>query len=317
MSRLASITARSFSAAGPVGHTTGRSERSWGAVQSASAQSAGATRMWRYCTPGCSSIPPPAAATERGVEGFDHGGGLLGGRMAAGEVDHRPVVADRRQVAAVGDRSGGNRRPSAARFDRRAAGVELGRVVAEDRHVADVAARWHPGRDHGGPADLAAQRVRPAWASTPPRGRVRPSARRPGGPHIRRARTPRTSRCAVWQSAPAAPEPLVKRRRGRTRPDPVTEPTVGRTTARTWARMASTSAGSTSKRSLGRTGRPGVPVARAERRWPVRRRRGTWPGGRWRGRPWATHRCGELAQRRCRLPCADRRAPRWPRAPGG
>ena len=44
----------------------------------------------------------PAPAPSCGVERLDDLGGLLGGRVPTGEVDHRAVVADRREVAAVG-----------------------------------------------------------------------------------------------------------------------------------------------------------------------------------------------------------------------
>ena len=68
ISRLASMIAWSLAAAAPVGHTAGLSERSWGGVHSASAQSAGATRMWRYWTPGWNSMsaPHPGRAARRG-----------------------------------------------------------------------------------------------------------------------------------------------------------------------------------------------------------------------------------------------------------
>ena len=46
------MSACSWGAAGPVGHTAGLPVRSWGGKQSASAHVSGMTRMWRYCTPG-------------------------------------------------------------------------------------------------------------------------------------------------------------------------------------------------------------------------------------------------------------------------
>ena len=50
-------------------------------------------------------------------------------------------------------------------LDRRATGVVARGVEAEDRHVADVAARRQTGRDHRGPADLGrAPRARPGAA---------------------------------------------------------------------------------------------------------------------------------------------------------
>src|SRR5581483_6080576 len=68
MSRDASINACSFDAAGPVGHTAGLSVRSCGGVQSAAAQSAGATTMWRYCTPGWNDTPsPPSRASSAAI----------------------------------------------------------------------------------------------------------------------------------------------------------------------------------------------------------------------------------------------------------
>ena len=96
--------------------------------------------MWRYCTPGWNATSAPPRA-ELGVERRDHLGGGLGRRVAAGEVDHRAVVADGDEVAAVGDLVGREAQAQRGGLDRRPPGVVAGRVVAEDRHVADVAAR--------------------------------------------------------------------------------------------------------------------------------------------------------------------------------
>ena len=183
-------------------------------------------------------------AAELGVEGLDHLGGLLGGRMAAGEVDHRAVVADGGEVAAVGDLVGRQPEAERGRLDRRPAGVVLGGVVAEDRHVADVAARRQPG------GITAARPTSPRAASAASVGidatssGVRPSSAatgrsaHPSGTHTTYF-TP-----AVWQRPTVAPEPRT-RRPGRVRQ---------LTAARTWARTAATSAGSTSQRS-GRSSR--------------------------------------------------------------
>ena len=112
------MTAWSLAAAGPVGHTAGLSDRSWGGVQTASAQSAGATRMWRYCTPGV-ELDVGAAPAELGVERVDDRGRLLGARVAAGEVEHRAVVAD-------GRRGCSGRRPGRARSRRPSAAASIG-----------------------------------------------------------------------------------------------------------------------------------------------------------------------------------------------
>ena len=90
------------------------------------------------------------------IERSDDLAGLLGARVATSEVDHRAVVAHRGQVAAVGDAVRREAQPERGRLDGRPPGVEAGRVVAQDRHVADVAPRRHPGRDHRGPSDLPA-----------------------------------------------------------------------------------------------------------------------------------------------------------------
>ena len=64
-SRDASISARTFGAAGPVGQTAGFPVRSWGGVQSASAHDAGATTMWRYSTPGWNDTSSDPSASWR------------------------------------------------------------------------------------------------------------------------------------------------------------------------------------------------------------------------------------------------------------
>jgi hypothetical protein len=94
-------------------------------------------------------------AAELALKRVDHLGRGLGRRMPTGEVEHRAVVADRDEVAPVRDLIGRELEPERRGFDRRAPRVEPRRVVAEDRHVADVAARRQPGRDHRGPPDQA------------------------------------------------------------------------------------------------------------------------------------------------------------------
>ena len=82
--------------------------------------------------------------------------------MAGREVDHdrRVVVGERDEVAAVRDLVGPELDAHRRGLDRRATGVVAGGVEAEDRHVADVAARREPGRDDRGPADVGARRER-------------------------------------------------------------------------------------------------------------------------------------------------------------
>ena len=74
--------------------------------------------------------------------------------MPAREVDHRPVVADRHEVAAVRDLISSQAQAERGCFDRRPTSVEPLRVVPEDRHVADVRPGRQPRRDHGGATNL-------------------------------------------------------------------------------------------------------------------------------------------------------------------
>ena len=71
----------------------------------------------------------------------DHLGRRLRRRMSAGEVEHRAVVADGHEVAAIRHLVGPQLQPEGRRLDRRATGVVRRRVVADDRHVADVGPR--------------------------------------------------------------------------------------------------------------------------------------------------------------------------------
>ena len=86
--------------------------------------------------------------------------GRFGGRMTAGEVDHGPVGSDRDQVAPVRDLIGCEPQAERRGLDGGTTGVVHRRVVAEDAHVADVAAGRHPWRDHRRASDLAASRQR-------------------------------------------------------------------------------------------------------------------------------------------------------------
>ena len=143
--------------------------------------------MWRYSTPAWKRT----VAAELHVERLDDRRGILAGGVAAGEIDHRAVAVDGDEVAAVGDLIGAELEAQRRGLDRRAAGVEAGRVVAEDRHVADVAARA------AGPAGITAARptraasapASAASASTRPRAGVRPpsessgSSAHPSGTH--------------------------------------------------------------------------------------------------------------------------------------
>ena len=61
-----------------------------------------------------------AVAPELLVERGDHLGRVLRRRMAAGEVDHRAVVADRHEIAAVRDLVGTQPQSERGRLDRRA-----------------------------------------------------------------------------------------------------------------------------------------------------------------------------------------------------
>ena len=104
-----------------------------------------------------------ASVTERVVERGDDRVALLAGEMTGGEVDHRAGVVDGDEVAAVRDLVGLEFDAHRGGLDRRAAGVVLGRVVAEDREVADVAARREPrGITAARPTSPAAARRRQA-----------------------------------------------------------------------------------------------------------------------------------------------------------
>ena len=83
---------------------------------------------------------------------------------------------ERDQVAAVRDLVGRELDAHRRGLDRRPAGVELERVVAEDRQVPDVAAGRQPAGDHLGPADLAALRERGRFGSAAASSGVFPSS---------------------------------------------------------------------------------------------------------------------------------------------
>ena len=152
----ASISAMSFAAAGPVGSTAGCPVRSCGGTHSASAQSPRHDAQVAVLDAGVEAHAV-APVAERGVERGDDRVALLAREVAGGEVDHRAVGVDGDEVAAVRDLVGRELDAHRRGLDRRAAGVVLGRVVAEDREVADVAAR------------AAARRGSPSARPTSPR----------------------------------------------------------------------------------------------------------------------------------------------------
>ena len=169
------------------------SDRSCGGVQSASTQSAGATMMWRYSTPAWKRH----LAAELLVQGLDDRRGVVAGRMAAGEVDHRAVAADGDEVAAIRDLVGAELEAQRRGLDRCPTGVEAapGRSRRSTccRHrcpAAGPAGSPRPDR-HG-----LGRRASATSASTRPRAacglRVSRAVRR----RTRRARTPRTSLAA-------------------------------------------------------------------------------------------------------------------------
>jgi hypothetical protein len=100
-----------------------------------------------------------APAAECAVERLDDLAALLARRMTGGEVDHgRWVgVVELHQVAPVRDVVGPELDAHRGRFDGRPSCMEQGRVVAEDRHVADVASGRQALRDDRRPSDLAAR----------------------------------------------------------------------------------------------------------------------------------------------------------------
>ncbi len=99
-------------------------------------------------------VEPHAITTQCLVDRLDDRMALFAGDVSGREVDHGPVVADGHEVASEGDLVAGQLDPHRGRLDRRPAGVELGRVVPEDRHVADVAPGWESLGDGGGPTHL-------------------------------------------------------------------------------------------------------------------------------------------------------------------
>jgi hypothetical protein len=87
--------------------------------------------------------PDPIASTAQlGIEGGDDRVALLARDVPGGEVDHRAGAVDRHEIAPERDLVGRELDSHRGGLDRRSARVVLGRVVAEDRHVADIA----PGR---------------------------------------------------------------------------------------------------------------------------------------------------------------------------
>ena len=200
----ASMSATSLLAAGPTGSTAGRPVRSCGGTHSASARSAGSTQRWRYSTPAWKrtpSRPPPSSRSSASTIGS----ALLAREVAGREVDHRAGVVDGDEVAAVRDLVGRELDAHRRGLDRRAAGVVLGGVVAEDREVADVAARREARGDDGRAPDLGcAPRSGRGGAWTRLRAACARRARRAARRRNRRGRARRTSPAASLPIAPSA-----------------------------------------------------------------------------------------------------------------
>ena len=97
-----------------------------------------------------------AIAAQMLLQLSDDCGGLIGGGMTAGEVDHGAVGADGGEVAAVGDLVGAELETQRSCLDGGTTGVVPGRVVAEDRHVADIGTRRHAGWNDRRSAERAA-----------------------------------------------------------------------------------------------------------------------------------------------------------------
>ena len=147
--------------------------------------------MWRYSTPGWNespSTPNSSSSASMTLRASSEA------RMTAGEVLHGAVVADRHQIAPVGDLVARESQTERSRLDRCPAGVIAAGVVAEDRHVPDVAAGWQTGRDDGGATHLTLRgEASPGSASTRLRAACGRPTRRAVRRHSRRGRRPRTS----------------------------------------------------------------------------------------------------------------------------
>ena len=98
-----------------------------------------------------------ATATQLLVERGDDGTALRARQVAGGEVDHDAVGVDGDEVASVRDLVGREVDAHRCSLDRRAPRVELGRVVPEDREVADVAPGRQTLRDHRRQAHVPAR----------------------------------------------------------------------------------------------------------------------------------------------------------------
>ena len=95
--------------------------------------------------------PPPSSASRAAITSA--AASVVGWPPAKSSIVPSSPTVD--EVAAEGHLVGPQPQPEGGGLDRRPAGVEAGGVVAEDRHVADVAARRQARRDHRGAADLA------------------------------------------------------------------------------------------------------------------------------------------------------------------
>ena len=166
----------SFSAAGPVGQHRGAAGEVVGRHALGVAEVARDHAEVAVLDAGVEAhavAPVPERVVERG----DDHVALLAGDVAGREVDHRAGVVDGDEVAPVRDLVGREVDAHRRRLDRRATGVELDRVVAEDGEVADVAPGREPGRDHLGQADLRASRPGCArWGMRAASSGVRPSS---------------------------------------------------------------------------------------------------------------------------------------------
>ena len=200
------MSAVSFGAAGPDREHAGCPVRSCGGTHSASPKSRGHDAQVAVLDAGVEAHAV-APAAEHVVERGDDRVALLAGEVTGGEVDHGAGVVDGDEVAPVRDLVGRELDAHRRGLDRRAAGVVLGGVVAEDREVADVAPRRQPGRDHLGEPDLAARRPgAPGSACARLRAACARRARRAARRHSRRGRARRTSFPKVrWRCSGAVP----------------------------------------------------------------------------------------------------------------
>ena len=213
--------------------------------------------------------------------------------MTSGEVDHRAVVADGHQVAAVGQLVVAQDQTERRRLDRRPAGVEARR--GRTRRSTCCRRRCPAGRPSGitparptspRAASLASTGMSATSSGVRPPSSSSGSSAQPSGTQTTyftrvqsgSAPAPAKNRQTDFGVRIGGQGNRSERRTGLRRPGVQRQESVAPAPAPRRGRRPRVRSA-----RVGRAGPTGGPATAVARRPPPRRRRGTWPGGPWRG----------------------------------